>query len=1391
MRPLTRLVASGLLAAAVLLSPAASAQEVQAVPDLPDHFGNYEVVVGPDGTFVCVPADAENTDGAQVASGPVNLTVLPSLNAPEQLGGLRIILRATDQLLERPDALLAFRRAAARWERAILTPITVIYDIDYGPTRFGSSTYSPNTIASANSASAFAFEGDSPATVQQVVARMVERAADDPQLQALYNAIPDPLPSTAIAADGSFKPIVRVVGGQPTLQMLGYREAQLDPDPAENPFGSVPNLGFNSAFDFDFDPNDGTTSTLIDFEAIVIHEMGHSLGFTSLIGNAEQSYGVIATVWDLFRVRPDSVVQDEPFTDGVGWEVTPRVVTPGPVETETFMEAGDTYFKAVQVFYDGLHEYETSTATGGRQGGDGQQASHWRDDSRRPPTPQDDADRYIGIMDPNFGPGVRQLYKYPDLRVLETLGYDIDFEPTYATGFQLSIDGEDVRVDTLQSTPVQIGDVAVGTTTQVPVTITNPGSLVDLAFDVEVIEDAVYPEGTDLTTAFDVSEGVVSGAGSLTVNLEIGGSDAPAFFAGRLRFRTNFDSLLVVEVPIEYSVGGAVEPMLVLDGVPEDNDFGNLGDLGDGETAQIEFTISNSGNLPLEFDVFTQLTAQTFDFDTTPNDQLSGAGSSLAAFFGARAVNAAVLYSTDFEDQDAFDALEKGGSLPGDWQLVDGGAAALSGHSATRAAYFGQITLDGDTQVFQYQNQASGRLLLPELDLSGANPEDLTVVSFNYYLQAEEGFDFASVLYSTDGGETYETATTSDQGMLVNTDTGWTSVMVDVSAVAGLPDPVRFAFQFISDQSVTDEGWYIDDVQVATLEDQNPFYPSVRTGVIADANSPVSVTVTADGSDLEPGFYTGVVAVATNQRADDPAPFRVEFSAGDPTVPTLVPGVTTISRTVSEGQTEEVDLQVTNSGAAPLTYVRILEPALGNYRSVPEPTAAAAPAIADAIDVDLDEIDVAAGGPATGDDAVTASGDAVISLPTTFATAITQLPDGRVLVSNVGSPTAIPDTYIASEDLSSIEVIPGPTPLGNQILSVTYNDRTESLWYGAFQSGLVYEVNLEGSTLTRTGRTINVGFQVSGFTYSKALDAFLASPYQSDLIYAFDVDGNSIPGYPQPFFRGSSYTGVSISGGVLEVGYLDLFNSPAESPEISYIQYDQYLNLYLNEDGSPRIVVFDDPDVTAARTVRSFVRSRTNPDETMYLLTRGAGATATAPALPAKIVSINPPDLDPSTQTFVDALEPAFGNDLPAQEDASITFALRPEGAPGMVARDTVAFLTNSPAARVVTIPVEVSIIGGTSAEDGTPTEFAFRGTRPNPLRGNGQIEFDLPEAAAVTVSVFNTLGQRVAVLAANEPMSLGTHVLPFETSALAAGVYIVRVNADAYSGTQKVTVIR
>ena len=573
----------GLLALAFsLAAPAALAQSYRSgdarVQHTAEHLpGGIHILTRlPDGTLGCdtaTEAQAEAFRSADVAGGPIRLTPMPSLNRPG-VSQFRIIIRATDQLLARPTALLAFRRAAARWERIIQSSVTTVIDLDYGPNRFNSGPFPANVLASANSAQQFASGTAGPAEMRAaIVARMA-----DPALIALANAIPVPTPTTF----GGATSLGRAIGGVISLQALGFRNAVIDPDPAVTPFGQVPNIGFNSAFSYDFNPNDGITPSLTDFEAVVVHEIGHTLGFTSAIGQATASSAVF-TPWDLYRVRPEAVTPGESYTDGAGWEVAERVLTPGPANTVP-IEPNSPFFQAVQVIFDGAAEYETSTATGARAGGDGQQASHWRDDALRPPGPN----RKIGIMDPTIGNGEQIAISPADIRTLEIIGYAVNATPSTATA-TLSIAGQPVNIDFLSPTFRAALTTAGGT---LAVQVGNTGGPTTLDFAFEVVIDSVQTLGSTPAVTVSPADGSVAPGAQAAMSLTVGGASGGAVLMGRLQLRTNDPMRAFAEVPFQISVGTpgiapTVSPATV-SGPSE-------------QTTPAALAIRNSGDAPLAY----------------------------------------------------------------------------------------------------------------------------------------------------------------------------------------------------------------------------------------------------------------------------------------------------------------------------------------------------------------------------------------------------------------------------------------------------------------------------------------------------------------------------------------------------------------------------------------------------------------------------------------------------------------------------------------------------------------------------------------------------------------------------------------------------------------------
>src|SRR6185295_4881957 len=281
-----------------------------------------------------------------------------------------------------PLAKNAFLRAAATWEQIIQDPITVIIDVDYGPLRFGQPYPDPNILGSTTS------QKIGNATVYpEVRTRLIGQATSQRESQVDNALPPGSIPTDIGSSTGIFAPSA-------VFRALGLIGPIADPA-SETSLGRPPAIGFNSNFGFDFEPDDGIDSGKTDFDAVAVHELGHALGFVSNVGSLESNpgAGITTSFLDLFRLRPGASLGTFP--------TAPRIQSSG----------------GAQVFFFGPFELALSTGRPDGSGGDGRQASHWKDD--------DIIGQYVGIMDPTIPPGRRFTITPNDLLAFDSFGYRV------------------------------------------------------------------------------------------------------------------------------------------------------------------------------------------------------------------------------------------------------------------------------------------------------------------------------------------------------------------------------------------------------------------------------------------------------------------------------------------------------------------------------------------------------------------------------------------------------------------------------------------------------------------------------------------------------------------------------------------------------------------------------------------------------------------------------------------------------------------------------------------------------------------------------------------------------------------------------------------------------
>ena len=82
------------------------------------------------------------------------------------------------------------------------------------------------------------------------------------------------------------------------------------------------------------------------------------------------------------------------------------------------------------------------------------------------------------------------------------------------------------------------------------------------------------------------------------------------------------------------------------------------------------------------------------------------------------------------------------------------------------------------------------------------------------------------------------------------------------------------------------------------------------------------------------------------------------------------------------------------------------------------------------------------------------------------------------------------------------------------------------------------------------------------------------------------------------------------------------------------------------------------------------------------------------------------------------------------------------------------------------------------------PNEFSISQNYPNPFNPSTSIQFGLPVEARVIVTLYNTLGERVLVLA-NREFTAGRHVLNMNGGNLSSGTYIYSISAEGIDGSK------
>ncbi|HZL84940.1 MAG TPA: NF038122 family metalloprotease [Candidatus Krumholzibacteria bacterium] len=320
--------------------------------------------------------------GTQILLEPVLAPLPPGglrfkSSAPDAaIQGAQIVLNAGSGLQAQPAALATWQRAIDIWEGWLQDNVTLTIDADLAPLAAGVLGETAPQV----------FQTDY-TTIRNAMS--ADAASDEGILAALPNSA-----QISFLVPPSFTYGHQLSATKANLRALGF-------DMSFNPAADATmTFSSNMLSQFDFDPTNGIGAGKYDFEAIIVHEIGHVLGFMSEVDTVDLfaliglPIEVVPRTLDLLRLRPGNGATN--FTG------SPRVMTSGDRQVQ-------------QAYYDGQQELRFAT---GIYLGDGTQASHWKADEL--------SGIYLGIMDPTIDTGVREELTPNDIRAFGLIGWNVD-----------------------------------------------------------------------------------------------------------------------------------------------------------------------------------------------------------------------------------------------------------------------------------------------------------------------------------------------------------------------------------------------------------------------------------------------------------------------------------------------------------------------------------------------------------------------------------------------------------------------------------------------------------------------------------------------------------------------------------------------------------------------------------------------------------------------------------------------------------------------------------------------------------------------------------------------------------------------------------------------------
>lgn len=102
---------------------------------------------------------------------------------------------------------------------------------------------------------------------------------------------------------------------------------------------------------------------------------------------------------------------------------------------------------------------------------------------------------------------------------------------------------------------------------------------------------------------------------------------------------------------------------------------------------------------------------------------------------------------------------------------------------------------------------------------------------------------------------------------------------------------------------------------------------------------------------------------------------------------------------------------------------------------------------------------------------------------------------------------------------------------------------------------------------------------------------------------------------------------------------------------------------------------------------------------------------------------------------------------------------------------------------------VEIEVVSAEN-EESLPHSLSLEQNYPNPFNPTTNIHFSLPNNTYVQLDIFDITGQRVATLL-DERVNAGTHSVVWDATGHSSGLYLYRLQADGYTKTKSMTLMK